>query len=626
MSVAAANIQVPFWQRLRWRLVVYAIGLAIIPIGLVSFFVFRQSLTHDRQAVFDQLVLEANAKHDAINEWLNSANLLLDSFLLSSSNYEFFLLSSIPKLVGESPDNRVNRLLSSAITFNTQETHLFTELFIYDETGHVLFSSDNSQPGKIVARQPYFQPSLAGNYVQSPYYQVGSSELTMLITRPLVTNDNRVVGAIAGRLSLNTLSQIVARPSVARDSNETLVFSKENNFLITPSRFPGYSETHAYTDTAIESVLSGQDGQAEYIDYRTPGVPVYGVYRWFPDLQIGLVAKVDQAEAIGESIRTLTSSLVLAIGAALVASMLGFLGATAISRPIVALTRTAVRVSQGDLAVRSDVRAANEIGVLSDTFNNMAGQIQDFITSLEDRVSERTRDLQTVADVNAQIATILEVDRLLQDVADLTKERFRLYHAHIYLLDETGKTLVLTAGAGHVGRQMVAEVRTIDMNNPQSIVASAARSRRGVIINDVRKSATFLPHPLLPYTAAELAVPLIARSKLLGVLDVQSDTAGYFSNEVLAVMELLGGQIATALSNASLYEQAERTSRYERAMGNIDRQIQGAVNMDEILQIAVRELGKALRVPYTAIELHVEDGDHDQPVLVSGGEGNERYE
>jgi len=266
-------------------------------------------------------------------------------------------------------------------------------------------------------------------------------------------------------------------------------------------------------------------------------------------------------------------------------------------------------VREGDLNVRANVGRADEIGRLAQGFNTMTDQIQDFIGSLEARVSERTRDLQTVTDVNTQITTILQVDRLLQDVVDLTKERFRLYHAHIYLLDETGKILTLTVGAGHVGRQMVAEVRTIEMTNQQSIVASAARSRRGVIINDVRKSATFLPHPLLPYTAAELAVPLIARGELLGVLDVQSDQAGYFTQDVLVVMEMLAGQVANALSNAALYEQAERTSRYERAMGNIDRQIQGAVDMDEILQIAVRELGKALRVPHTAIELRVGDSN-----------------
>ena len=108
----------------------------------------------------------------------------------------------------------------------------------------------------------------------------------------------------------------------------------------------------------------------------------------------------------------------------------------------------------------------------------MAAQLQDLVGTLEERIAAGTRDLQTVADVNTQISTVLDENRLLQDVVDLTKERFRLYHAHIYLLDDTGRTLALTSGAGHVGRQMVSEVRTIAMNNAQSIVANAAEAAK----------------------------------------------------------------------------------------------------------------------------------------------------
>jgi GAF domain-containing protein len=248
---------------------------------------------------------------------------------------------------------------------------------------------------------------------------------------------------------------------------------------------------------------------------------------------------------------------------------------------------------------------------VNNTINALRQSEQELSATLAES-SARTRDLQTVADVNLQIATILEPRRLLQDVVDLTKERFGLYHSHIYLLNEAGDTLQLTAGAGHVGRQMVAQQRQIDLENTHSIVATAGRDRRGVIINDTKASDTFLPHPLLPNTAAELAVPLVARGQLIGVLDVQSDQIGFFTQDVLSIFELMAAQIATAISNARLYDRAERTSRHDRAITEIDRQIQGALGVDEILQTTVKELGKALRVPYAAIELKLPkpNGDH----------------
>lgn len=243
--------------------------------------------------------------------------------------------------------------------------------------------------------------------------------------------------------------------------------------------------------------------------------------------------------------------------------------------------------------------------IRQEQFQKINNELDAERLSLEQKVGERTRDLATVTQVNAQISTILETERLMQDVVDLTKERFRLYHAHIYLLNDDEQKLVLASGAGHVGRQMVSQGREIGITNTRSIVAEAARNRQGVIINDVTESPTFLPNPLLPDTASELAVPLVARGQLLGVLDVQSDKTDYFNDEVLSVMELMAGQIATAISNAQLYEVASRTSRHEKAVGNINRKIQSAVDMDDILQTTVRELGKALRVPYTAIELQV---------------------
>ncbi len=102
-------------------------------------------------------------------------------------------------------------------------------------------------------------------------------------------------------------------------------------------------------------------------------------------------------------------------------------------------------------------------------------------------LAKRATELELAARVSTAAATILETDRLLQEVVDLTKQTFNLYHAHVYLLDDAGDTLKLTAGAGEVGKQMVAERRNIPLNREQSLVAQAARNRAGVIVNNVRR-------------------------------------------------------------------------------------------------------------------------------------------
>ncbi|NJN53381.1 MAG: GAF domain-containing protein [Anaerolineae bacterium] len=175
------------------------------------------------------------------------------------------------------------------------------------------------------------------------------------------------------------------------------------------------------------------------------------------------------------------------------------------------------------------------------------------------QAQKRAAELATVAEVGAVITTIRDVDALLQRVVDLTKEQFGLYHVHIYLRDENGQNMVLTSGAGEIGRQMVAEGRIIPLNQTQSLIARAVRTRKGVIVNDVKADKDFLPHALLPDTKSEMAVPMIVANEVLGVLDIQASQMNHFSDEDVQIQTTLAAQIGVALQNARLFARSEAT-------------------------------------------------------------------
>ena len=186
----------------------------------------------------------------------------------------------------------------------------------------------------------------------------------------------------------------------------------------------------------------------------------------------------------------------------------------------------------------------------------------------QELIAQRAAELAMVAEVSTTISTLLDPEKMIQEVVDLTKERFDLYHAHIYLLDEDGQNLVLRAGAGEIGRQMVAEGRSIPLDSEKSLVARTARERKGEIVNDTHADPNFLPHPLLPNTASEVSVPLVAGDQLLGVLDAQDDQVGRFTDESINVLTTLASQVAVSLQNSRSYtraqQQAERESDDQR--------------------------------------------------------------
>jgi PAS domain S-box-containing protein len=208
--------------------------------------------------------------------------------------------------------------------------------------------------------------------------------------------------------------------------------------------------------------------------------------------------------------------------------------------------------------------------------NNL--ELQQLSGFLEQRVAERTKALATVAEISIAASTVLDTDELLQQAVDLSKERFNFYHAHIYLLNEAGDTLVLSSGAGEVGRQMVAEGRSISLDREQSLVARAAREKKGVTVNDVTTAPDFLPNPLLPDTHSEMAVPMMVGDQVIGVFDVQSEVVGRFTDADIAVQTTLASQIAAAVQNARLYTQAEITKHEAQSL--VDYAAEGIVVLD----------------------------------------------
>ncbi len=204
------------------------------------------------------------------------------------------------------------------------------------------------------------------------------------------------------------------------------------------------------------------------------------------------------------------------------------------------------------------------------------------IKNVEQALARRVTELETVAEVSAAVSSILDTDELLQQVVDLTKVRFNLYHAHIYLLVD--EMLTLVAGADKVGRQMVAEGWRIPLERAQSLVARAARTGGAVVVNNVSQEADYFQNPLLLRTRSEMAIPLLVGEAVLGVLDVQADTEDYFTDDDIRVYTSLGAQIAVALQNARSFSRAQATLAETEALYNISKALNTIERLSDLLQ------------------------------------------
>ncbi|MBN2502112.1 MAG: GAF domain-containing protein, partial [Anaerolineales bacterium] len=193
-------------------------------------------------------------------------------------------------------------------------------------------------------------------------------------------------------------------------------------------------------------------------------------------------------------------------------------------------------------------------------------QSNELLQEITKRTQEQekfTSQLRAAAEVAERLTTLLDPEQLLGEVVTMLQSRFGLYHAHIYLVDETEENLVMESGSGQVGLVLKQRHHSIPMDAEASIVARTARSRAPVLVAETAKEAGYMANPLLPNTKSELAVPLVVGGKLLGVLDMQDETAGRFTQTDADTMLTLAGQIATALENAQLFvEQRQAETRF----------------------------------------------------------------
>jgi PAS domain S-box-containing protein len=210
----------------------------------------------------------------------------------------------------------------------------------------------------------------------------------------------------------------------------------------------------------------------------------------------------------------------------------------------------------------------------------------------EQLLKKRADGLEAVSRLSTTISAILNPDRLLQTVVDLSKEMLQLYHAQVYLLDEKDEMLILSSGSGETGQKMVDLGWRIEIHNPSSIVARAAREKTGLLVNNVQKAEGYLPNPLLPNTKSELAVPIIIGETLLGILDVQSDQLDYFTPEDISVQTSLAGQIAVALQNARLYQETQNALDKSAALLAISQAASYSQESKEILSQALEKILK----------------------------------
>ena len=455
-------------------------------------------------------------------------------------------------------------ILIPEIEYMAQTNPDFINIIIVDKYGSAVIAA--TTPTQYNYSQSEWWQHITANdtyYVETVQKDFDTNTLTTTLAQPYYNAQNEFIGAIAATYNLNGIIEYIANVEQGNTSFGILTAEAE----LIPLHLALNTDPVYLPATAIESIQNF-NSQATVSIWGSPYL-----------IKSAEIATSDNTYAAPWSFAAYQEAndalkpLNTARNGTIALSSITIVSVTAIVviltqnliKPLNTLSEAAEQILQGNRGVNVEVTTKDEFGTLANTFNQMSSEISNMVDNLEKTIEERTKDLErkniqleASALVAQQANQIQDLTTLLDETVALISETFGYYHAGIFLLDEQRKYAVLEAANSPGGKRMLARGHKLQVGRV-GVVGYCAGMAQPRIAQDVGADITYYDNPDMPHTRSEMALPMIVRDQVIGVVDVQSTEASAFTQDDIEVLQVLANQIALAIEKSRLLESSQNT-------------------------------------------------------------------
>jgi len=438
-----------------------------------------------------------------------------------------------------------------------------------------------------------------------PYLDAALNGIVITNSAPVYSTSGEFRGVVAQDIQLTKITEIVTNITVG-DTGYAFLIDQDKRLIAMPSS--GYDDLGVNPDAVplgnqlteedmniagtefsdiVKRMISGGNGSSRIL---LNGTERFVTYRSIEGVNFSLAIIVPVNEMLArslearqqlerENIAVLFISIFVILGIFVLTLFVTVNFSNNLIKPLTSLTQTAESMATGNLNARVNIAEQNEFGTLADALNTMASSLKGSIDTLEDRVAERTAEVQersreleianmhanrraaqfeALAQVARSISSIRDLQELLPLITKVISEQYGFYHVGIFLNDEMNEFAVFTASNSEGGQQMLERNHRLRIGE-EGIVGKVTATGEPRIALDVGTDAVYFGNPDLPDTHSEMALPLWNEGKVIGALDVQSTESGAFTNDDVQTLSLLADQVSLAIENARLFENSNRT-------------------------------------------------------------------
>lgn len=399
-------------MKISTRLLLLFLVVAVLPLMLFSYINLQRGEATLRAETLDRLSVLADKKAMQVRTYLGER--VRDVRYLAHSK---LVEQAMPALLrgyalhrpGSADYKQLARQFDRHFSGLVDEGLLFHDVFLISPQGEIVYTYRHEADfATNLLDGPYRDSQLATAFSESRMtlessissfeHYAPSNEPAVFIVAP-VMRDGIYGGAFAVQLKIAKIYEVAEDHVGMGLSGETVLSSfidLQRVMYLAPRTREAELQLMKPRDYAkvpfiMRQALAGTAGSGISEDYR--GVPVVAAWRHLPGMDWGMVVKIDAQEVFAPLVRQRTLLLEALLGLLLFAGAVAYYFGRQISDPLADLAKTADEMAMGDLERRADEATPGELGIFARSFNRMAGKLQAMYQSLEDRIEERTREL-----------------------------------------------------------------------------------------------------------------------------------------------------------------------------------------------------------------------------------------